>query len=147
MRGALERGMDRRLVSLAAVVGGFVGFLYVKEKMQRLRPAKTTLTQAGGRFKASTEPHRIHARKLEQIKWSIEPDILPENASVELVFEGDDSPMFSRRPRDRRSSEGRRIKDNVHLFAQRDRVYRYAVWYVSPEERYCMEDPEIQIEH
>jgi hypothetical protein len=140
--------MDRRLVSLAAVVGGFVGFLFVKEKMRNVRMATITVTQAGGRFKSSTEPRRVQARKLERIKWSIEPpNALPENAAVELVFEGDDSPMFTRRPRDRRETEGRRIRDNVSLFAQRDRVYRYAVWYVAPEERYCMEDPEIQIAH
>ena len=96
---------------------------------------------ASGKFKSTTTPTSVPVKFADVAYWSVEPrkpkkdNELPADAEVELRFVNGSIVGIS----------APRFKKNRGLFvhAVKKGRYPYKVWYVSPNEEYEMEDPEL----
>ena len=138
--------MTRNLLTAILALAGLLGYLAFRRRGPTI--ATTSVSKQGNRCTSTTVPYRMFTKRLKSVHWHIEDDdqCLDEGARVELRFKDDDSPLFTKRPRDKKKDGKRRVKEAVRLTARLD-VYDYEVWYVSASEEYMMEDPEMQIEH
>jgi hypothetical protein len=143
--------MNRTAVALVATLGGFFGYWVVRVLRLGTVHATITLSRDGsGNLSSRTEPHRIQAKKLQQIKWHVEPQgVLGPDDTVQLKFEGVDSPLFGGNPRAKKEGAKLKIRDVPHLRAkEKPFVYKYDVHHVRADgSTVTIEDPEIQIEH
>ena len=128
---------------LGAVAGMAAGhFLLPALRAQRRETEiKLDWNAVTGKFTSRTRDQRLRARKHDEVVWSVREDHhhpLPADADVEIRFRDDRSPLDARRPKGHGNAKGR-------VTTHEPDVYTYAVWYVSPEAQYCMEDPDLEI--
>jgi len=126
------------------LVGGALGLLIGKRKVRasERRPTEIKLKWESGaqKFTAKTRDQKLKAHWGDFVSWDVKEDhamALPANAAVEIRFDDDNSPLHTKRPRDR--------KDVGSLVTGHEGLYHYQVWYVAPEAQYCMEDPDLEI--
>lgn len=141
--------MDSRLaVGLGAVIGALIGYL-LGQKSRGPVYADIRVWKHGGRCVSETRPFRVGLHRGQLVSYEVDDpgDCLGEG-HLEFRFVDEDSPLRDQRPKDKKYSNGRRfVEQNVNFGAHKGRVYDFDIWYVSKDESYVMEDPEIQIEY